>query len=67
MPRSIQLIKVNVKTGKKASRGKGVIWEAFKKGEGPDTNRNLLGVRMTHDKVEPGAVARPKTGSGGLY
>jgi penicillin-binding protein 1A len=67
VPKEIRLIKVNVKTGQKATRGKGVIWEAFKKGNGPDSNRNLLGVRMTQEKDEPGAVARPKTGSGGRY
>ncbi len=80
IPPGVQLYRVNPSTGLPPGPGDASIWEAFKTGTGPTTNRNLgLGGVPGEERASPeGATAEnspdalpahtaPATGTGGLY
>jgi penicillin-binding protein 1A len=77
-PPKMRLYRVNPGTGSLAAAGNSAIYEAYKPGTEPGTNRNLglqsvpgeTPIRSTTDErplTRERAGAAPATGTGGLY
>ena len=77
-PPGLRLYRVNPSTGVLAADGGSTIYEAYKPGTGPGTNRNLglqgapdeIPIRSTSDErplTRDRPVGAPATGTGGLY
>ncbi len=77
-PHGLRLYRINPSTGTQTSEGSSAIYEAYKPGTGPGTNRNLglqavpgeSPIRSTSDErplIRERADGVPATGTGGLY
>ena len=77
-PHGLRLYRINPSTGTQTSEGSSAIYEAYKPGTGPGTNRNLglqavpgeSPIRSTSDErplIRERANSVPATGTGGLY
>ena len=77
-PPGMRLYRVNQSTGVMATAGGSTIYEAYKPGTEPGTNRNLglqgapeeIPIRSTRDErplTQDRPVGAPATGTGGLY
>jgi penicillin-binding protein 1A len=71
VPAGIKLIRINAKTGMRASgSGQGVILEAFKPGTAPPESYSVIGFTDAEGRpisITPEADRAVRTGTGGLY
>jgi len=69
IPAGIKLVRVNLKTGLRASPGdKNAIMEAFKPFEGPDDAYSVIGFSdQNGDSYKPGSAGDPFSGGGGGF
>jgi penicillin-binding protein 1A len=74
-PPEIRLYRINTSTGASAAKGDSTIYEAYKRGTEPGTNRNLglqgdVPARPTSEErrlTRERASGAPAAGTGGLY
>ncbi|MEP9369302.1 penicillin-binding protein 1A [Xanthobacter sp. VNH20] len=67
VPPGIKLVRINPKSGLRASTGENAILEAFKPGTAPPDSYSVIGASDAPLTVTPEADRAVRTGTGGLY